>query len=53
MGVNSNGSRISFVAHACRLTLTSEIRKVLANVLAHLRLVWDGLDVVTWSNIGV
>jgi hypothetical protein len=25
MGVNSNGSRISFVAHACRLTLTSEI----------------------------
>jgi hypothetical protein len=53
MGVNSNGSRISFVAHACRLTLTSEIRKVLANVLAHLRLVWDELDVVTWSNIGV
>jgi hypothetical protein len=25
MGVNSNGSRISFVAHACRLTLTSGI----------------------------
>lgn len=25
MGVSSNGSRISFVAHACRLTLTSGV----------------------------
>jgi hypothetical protein len=26
---------------------------VLANVLAHLRWVWDGLDAATWRNIGV